>query len=387
MKALFIAGNGVRRFIRDRSNIFFVFVFPLALVLVLGAVYGAGARPMIGLVAGGTGQLGEQLAAAIRSSPDVKVVSYDTEEDLTAAVEKGQVEAGVAIPAGYDAEVRAGSTVPVGYVSRPDTAGPQLESIVGALVAEQSARIGAARFAVANGAGGFDEALTTATGLASSLPGLTVEATTLGKEIFPSTLGRFDLGASSQLILFMFIISLTASAALIESRRLGVSTRMLSTPTSMRTVVGGEALGRLGVVLVQGIYIMLATLLLFQVDWGSPVGALAVLLAFSLVGAGAGLLMGSVFRNDQQAGGVAVLIGLGLAALGGCMAPLDIFSPTMRTVAHFTPHAWAMDAFAELVRYGGGLGDILPELGVLLGFAVVLLGLAVWRLRAALTRG
>ena len=42
--------------------------------------------------------------------------------------------------------------------------------------------------------------------------------------------------------------------------------------------------------------------------------------------------------------------------------------------------------FAELVRRGGGPMDILPELGVLTVYAVVLLLLARWRLRVAITR-
>jgi ABC-2 type transport system permease protein len=55
-------------------------------------------------------------------------------------------------------------------------------------------------------------------------------------------------------------------------------------------------------------------------------------------------------------------------------------------VAHFTPHAWALDGFAKLVRNNGTIVDILPELGVILGFALVLLTLATWRLRVTLTR-
>ncbi|MET0697848.1 MAG: ABC transporter permease, partial [Acidimicrobiia bacterium] len=77
---------------------------------------------------------------------------------------------------------------------------------------------------------------------------------------------------------------------------------------------------------------------------------------------------------------------LGLAALGGCMLPIELFSPAMTRVAHLTPHAWALDGFAELVRRDGTVADILPELGVLVVYATVLLLLASWRLRAVLTR-
>ena len=94
-----------------------------------------------------------------------------------------------------------------------------------------------------------------------------------------------------------------------------------------------------------------------------------------------------MFTNDQQASGIGVVIGLGMAARGGSMAPLEVFSPLMRDIAHITPHAWGNDAFAELVRRHAGLIDILHELGVVVAMAAGLLGLAVWRLRHALTTG
>jgi ABC-2 type transport system permease protein len=80
------------------------------------------------------------------------------------------------------------------------------------------------------------------------------------------------------------------------------------------------------------------------------------------------------------------VVSLGLAALGGCMVPIEIFSPAMTRVAHLTPHAWALDGFAELVREDGTVVDILPELGVLAVYATILLVLAGWRLRNVLTR-
>jgi ABC-2 type transport system permease protein len=213
-----------------------------------------------------------------------------------------------------------------------------------------------------------------------------VETTAVGESLFPSTLGRFDLGAAQQLVLFTFLTALAGSAALILSRKLGVSRRMLSTPTSPGTIVVGEGAGRWAVAMMQGLYIVLVTYILFQVDWGDPWGALLILVTFSAVGAGAGMLLGSLFSNDQQAGGIGVVVALGLAALGGCMLPIELFSPAMTRIAHLTPHAWALDGFAELVRRDGTVADILPELGVLTAYAAVLLVLAGWRLRVVLTR-
>jgi ABC-2 type transport system permease protein len=137
--------------------------------------------------------------------------------------------------------------------------------------------------------------------------------------------------------------------------------------------------------LLQAVIIVLGCVLFFGVNWGDPLAATAVIVSFALVATGAAVLLGSVFSSEQQAGPVAILLGLGLAALGGSMAPLEVFPPTARAIAHITPHAWANEAFSKLVKHGGDLVSVLPQIAVLLGFAAVTLTLAVWQLRRALT--
>jgi ABC-2 type transport system permease protein len=53
----------------------------------------------------------------------------------------------------------------------------------------------------------------------------------------------------------------------------------------------------------------------------------------------------------------------------------------MQRIGHLTPVAWVMDAFRDLLFYGGGLSAILPELGVLLGAAALLFAVGIWRFR------
>ena len=385
MKVLAIAAANVRRMLRDRSNIFFVFIFPIAIIILIGAQFGGGVDPRIGLVVGDD-DLALEIAGSIESADGIEGVRYESEERLVAAVERGNAQAGVILPAGMGDAASAGEVVEIGFIARPDGSGTQLESVVNAAIAEVMTPVGAAQFAAEESGEPYGEALMVATGLVGEGASIDVETSAVGEALFPESMGQFDLGASSQLVLFVFLTAMTGSAALILSRQLGITTRMLSTPTSVGTVIAGESLGRLGQALVQGLYIMVLTFLVFRVDWGDPCGALLVLLAFSAVGAGAGMLMGAVFKNDQQAGGIGVVLSIGLAALGGSMLPIELFSPTMKTIAHATPHAWALDGFAELLRRDGTVLDILPELGVLAAYAAVLLALASWRLRAVITR-
>jgi linearmycin/streptolysin S transport system permease protein len=385
MKALWIAATNLRRTFRMRTNIFFVFVFPMILILALGATFGGSSSPRLGVVAQGSGPLGTALVRQLERTPHLRVVFVSDPAALLTGVERGNLEAGVVIPPGYDAAIRAGHAVTVRYLARPDQSSQQLGETVQAAVSAQAGLLGAARFAVTQrSAPSFDAGLAEAARIAPRSPPLSVTQVTAGTAAFSKTLGQFDEGAWTELLLFLFLIALTGATALIETRRLGLSRRMLATPTFPGTVIAGETLGRVLIALIQALVIILGSALLFGVSWGQPAGVAAVVILFALVGAGAGIFLGTLFRNEQQVIGVSLLLGMGLGALGGCMIPLEVFSPAMRRIAHITPQAWGNDAFAKLAGHGASITGILPQLGVLAAFAAVLLALATWRLRRAL---
>jgi ABC-2 type transport system permease protein len=182
----------------------------------------------------------------------------------------------------------------------------------------------------------------------------------------------------------VFITSLAGAAGLIEARRLGVTRRLLATPTTTATILAGEALARFAVALLQGLIIFGVGWIVFGVDWGDPPAALLLVVVFALVGTGVGMLLGAVLRNAEQATSIGPPVGIALGMLGGCMWPLAIVPEPMRVVGHLFPHAWAMDAFIALIAKGEHLAGIALQLAVLLGFAAALLALATWRLRRTL---
>ena len=55
------------RLLRDRTGLFFVFVLPIVLIVVLGTVYGGRVAPRLGIVAVDSGALGAELVDAIRN--------------------------------------------------------------------------------------------------------------------------------------------------------------------------------------------------------------------------------------------------------------------------------------------------------------------------------
>jgi ABC-2 type transport system permease protein len=379
VKALAIAATDLRRLLRWRANVFFLFLLPMLIILLLGAAFG-GSSARIGVV-GGSDPLARRLVARLDAQRSVRVERFDGERALDRAVARGRIDAGLVVPADYDQRVRAGNPVRLRYFARPDSVAQQLSATVQAVAADEGALLGAAQLAARERGVAFGDALAKASVTAARVPRVSVVLTKPDGSPYPRSEDRFASGASTQLLLFVFLNSLNGAVWLIETRRLGIARRMLSTPTSPRSILGGILLGRLAIALLQALIIVVGSSLFFSVGWGDPLGSAAVVLAFCLVGTGAGMLLGALCSTEQQAGPIALLLGLSLAAFGGSMVPLEVFPSSVRAVAHITPHAWANDAFSELLEHGGGLVDVVPQVAVLLAFAGVAVTLATWRLR------
>jgi hypothetical protein len=228
----------------------------------------------------------------------------------------------------------------VTYLARPSTTGTELRSTVAAVVDEQGVELVAARFLVDEGlAGSIDEGREAATRAAGTAPDVEVDVGTAGSD---RAIG-FDQGAAQQLILFMFVTSLSASSMLIETRRFGVSRRMLASPTRASTVLLGEALGRFAIALLQGALIVVGTALLFiatQFVYAATGAAGIALLATAAGGAGfvacevvGETTLARVVPQDVLGRVLGVMAGVSVAALlaGAVVAPLLIGATSLAT--------------------------------------------------------
>ncbi|QDC26676.1 ABC transporter permease [Georgenia yuyongxinii] len=374
----------LRRFLRDRSNIFFVFIMPLLLVLVIGSQFGGDGSQGRVVVVGESTDLRDALVTEMEDD-DVAVTFADA-DDAREQLARGRSDVAVLVSEDDAAAFTAGDTADIEVV---------LGSQAGAQATFQ--RVRTAMQAVATernqlsaliDAGAEESAAATALAAAAETvnpPSLEVTNVDDISEAFAGSSG-FDVGAAAETLLFVFLASLAGSATLIQARRHGVMSRTLAAPVSTGMAVAGQATGRFAIAVFQGAYIMIGTAVLFGVDWGNIALSGLVLVVFSLVAAAGAMVIGSVMDSEGAAAGVGIGTGLILAALGGCMVPLEIFPDSLQRIAHVTPHAWAYEAFAEIQRRGGSLTDILPQLGVLAAMAAVLLALGAWLLRRSLTR-
>ena len=118
--------------------------------------------------------------------------------------------------------------------------------------------------------------------------------------------------------------------------------RIRAGPVRTSAILLGFGLSRLGFTLLQSMLLIGVGALIFGVSLGDPLGVALVVLAFALVCTGAGLLVGSLARNGEQALAIGIPTAIALGMLGGAMWPLEIVGSAMRTAGHATPHALSL---------------------------------------------
>jgi ABC-2 type transport system permease protein len=377
------------RIVRDRTALFFTVFFPFIIILFIGlAIGGFSDREVpLGLVNRAHGSLSSELVDKLERARILVLRSYPDADRLRRDVRRGVVVAGVVVPSDYDARVRTGRSANVAFVSDPSHGFPAgIRATVAAVVAEQGARLQAADFATQRVAGTFDHNLAQARQVEEIVPQVGVRARTIGRRTNRSVTvpSGFEYTAPANLVLFVFITSLTSAAGVVESKRLGITRRMLGTPTRAGTILLGEALGRFAVAALQSIYIFVLGALLFGVDFGNPLGAAVLVVLFALVATTFAMLAGTLVRTPEQLGSIAPPAGIAMGMLAGCMWPRFIMPPFMQRIGQLFPQSWAMDAWIKLIAQGAGLKDIAPQLAVLAAFVVVLLPAATWRMRRSI---
>jgi ABC-2 type transport system permease protein len=171
--------------------------------------------------------------------------------------------------------------------------------------------------------------------------------------------------------MFLFFAAGFGAAELLRERRQNTFDRLIASGVGPSTILAGKWLGTATRALVQAIVLWTAGLLFFGINMGqAPVGTILITLAMLVASASFALFLATIARTEQAAESIAVLAALTMAALGGSWWPLFIMPDWMQTLARVTPHAWANDAFNNLLLFGATTGDVLLNVAVLLAFGV-----------------
>lgn len=188
--------------------------------------------------------------------------------------------------------------------------------------------------------------------------------------------------SAGQLITWVFVPLIGISAMFAYERQMGTLRRLLVTPTQKSTYLLGTIFGQGLTGLVQMLLLIGFGIFIMKINWGVQPLALAVMMVSAILAAAAlGTTLGTFVKTEGQASGLSIMTGMVMALLGGCWYPLELFPQAVQNIVKILPTTWAMRGLLDIVVRGQGLAAILPEAGILLGFAAVFFGIGVWRFR------
>ncbi|ANT61614.1 ABC transporter permease [Yangia sp. PrR002] len=181
------------------------------------------------------------------------------------------------------------------------------------------------------------------------------------------------------IILTMTMIMFTSAAIVRESER-GNMEMLITTPIRPVEIMIGKIIPYVGIGLIQvGIILGLGALLFSVTVAGALWVLLLVTLLFILASLSLGLVLSTLARNQLQAMQMTVFVLLPSILLSGFMFPYEGMPKGAQMLADLLPATHFMRIIRGVVLRDAGLGDLLPDAGWLLGFAV--LGLIVASLR------
>ena len=195
---------------------------------------------------------------------------------------------------------------------------------------------------------------------------------------------RFQILVPSYTVTFAFFLVLTVGWVFVAERRQGTLIRLRAAPLSKVQLLLGKFLPALAVSLFQGLFLLIAAKLLFGLRLGvEPIWLLAVVAATAFAATGLAMLVASLAKTETQVAVYGTLLVLVLAGIGGSMMPRDLMPERMRQISHVTPHAWALDAYQQLLlNPNPNLQIVAGACAALTGFGTGFLALAWFLMRA-----
>ncbi|MCE1254513.1 MAG: ABC transporter permease [Anaerolineae bacterium] len=402
---------------RSTGTISTLFLMPVMFILVmsiaLNGVFDSGSEnnPISLLVA--NADRGEIAQKVINNLKDVNGLTIiDTQNDsalnraaIDALIMDGSYHIGLVFPADFSEKILAQNDqgAVVTYVVDPSV-GNQMMGPVRGMVQGYIEREASLAQAPANIQAGFDNILTNLPPanqamlkpVLASFTGIMTQNDVLGKnatgityqEEAPTGMRIEKEPTSAQqnvpgyTIFGVFFIIQSLALSIYEEKSLGTFRRLQAAPLSRAALLIGKLLPYFIINLIQIALMFAVGVLVFHIELGHDILALALVSITTAAAAnGLGLMIAALAKTREQMSGVSTLLSVTLAALGGMMVPVYVMPEFMQSLSKVTPHAWALQGFQDVIVRGLGLMDILPESAALMGFALLFFGVALWRFR------
>lgn len=338
-----------------------MFAMPLIFTVIFGGLAGGedNAKPKIGLlVEGEPTTQGNVLQALVKDNKDIDVVGG--KEDTLKQKLKDQKLLGIVK---LDSHWERAQDMPITLIRQQDT--PDLMALKGELLQEvQAVQQGFPMIEKQGKQKAVDVLFAPAVS--------TVIKNTGGETTEP--VQESSMRAVGFIAMFVMMVVIVAGGVILQEKEEGTWSRLKSSPVSTFEIMGGFLMGFFLIGLLQFIILIAASSLMFGVSWGSLPAILILIVVFLIAAVSLGLFLSMLVKTAKQQQAIGGILVVVTCMIGGVFWPVDIVSDMMRSLANFVPQFWVMDGIKQVMFNKAEWLDILPQVGILALFAVILFG-------------
>ena len=162
---------------------------------------------------------------------------------------------------------------------------------------------------------------------------------------------RYQVLVPSYTVMFAFFLVLSVGWLFVAERKHGTLARLRAAPLTRGQILAGQAAAVPARCRSRrGSSCFAPGWLLFGMTWGSrPELLIPVVVCTSVAAVGLAVLVASIARTETQVAVYGTLLVLVLGGVSGSLMPRDLMPEKMKTASLVTPHAWALDAYAQLL--------------------------------------
>lgn len=391
-KIWYVAAKDLLQLTKDRVGLIWLIALPLILMGVLGSLTdqiasnSGSIKATLPVVNHDNGPLSTELIAALRRAPSLIIQMHTDQAAMEKAVRDGDQVGLLIIPAGFTAALQSphpSARVTYYAVSgnndqRATIASYSVQNVVQRF-AWTSATGNAIATALQRAAGHVDPALTrqltaqASAQLAQSPPVAVQTVNATGRKI-----NYQDQTVPGYALMFALFGITAGAGALLEEKESGTVKRLLIAPLPPLALLGGKALALFLQSLAQLALLFALGALLFKIDLGPSLPALALLIVgTSLAATGVGMALISFVKTQRQLRPISTLVVLGFSAIGGSWFPVSLEPQWMQNLSKVSLNAWAMQGFNGLMIFGKTFADVLPNILALFVYALICFAIAV----------
>ena len=369
-RTLTIAQKELWHIVRNRRTLVVMFLIPVIQLFLLG--YAATTdidhlRTAV-LDADRTAR-SRALIEAYRASDYFEIVAFvENEEELGRMIDRGEVRAGLVIPAGYGADIVAGRRTSVAFIV--DGTDPTVANTI--LSAAQ-------QVGQAHGLEIVERRLGIS---AEEMTALEVRPRVWYNPAMKSA--NFMIPGLIAMILFTLTTMLTA-LAIVRERETGTIEQLMVTPIRPIELVVGKLLPYVVVALFNVVEVLVIGVFWFGVPIHGSVFLLFITSAvFLMTSLGIGILISTVANSQQEAMLMVWLMMLPSIFLAGFFFPLEAMPVALRAVSYLVPLRYMLIIIRGIILKGVGIDILADQVVALFIFGVILMGIAAVRFRKRL---